>query len=416
MTHRSGAARFDFDKYACRRTARYGYVPMTHTILTALAWIFAAFAMVPLAMTLMNLLVWPRGRRWPADKPMRDAPSVSILIPARDEAATIERAVRGATSGRLAAYEVIVCDDGSTDGTSEILDRLAKQIPELRVIQGRELPDGWVGKPFACSQLAEAASGDVLLFVDADTVLEKQGIERLLSLFDDFEADVVSVVPAQEAVSFAERLMMPLLHLTYTSWLPLPLIWRTHDDRFLAANGQVLGFRKQAYEIIGGFEAVRSEIVDDMAICRLAKQANKKVVFADGFCIARCRMYGSWSEVRDGFSKNMYEGVGGTSISLAFVIALHVFAFLGSWLMIPAALLGSVMWLPVMLGVGANLVTRTALALRHQHSFVSVFLHPVAIAGMLAIAINSWRWSRNDALIWAGRIYSSRGHRSTRND
>lgn len=385
-----------------------------HTALTALAWIFAAFALIPLAMTFVNLLVWPRGERWPASRPMRDAPTVSVLIPARDEAESIERAVRGAAAGRIGAHEVIVCDDGSTDGTAEILARLSEQIPELRIIQGRQLPEGWVGKPFACAQLGEVATGDVLLFVDADTVLEKQGIERLLSLFEDYEADVVTAVPAQEAKSFAERLMMPLLHLTYTSWLPMPLIWRTDDERFLAANGQVLGFRSEAYESIGGFETVRSEIVDDMAICRAAKKAKKRVVFADGFSIARCRMYGSWGEVRDGFSKNMYEGIGGTLPALAFAIALHIFAFLGSWLLIPAALVGSVAWLPVLLGVGANVATRTALALRQQHSLVSVFLHPLAIIGMLWIAVNSWRWSQNGALTWAGRVYSARADRDAR--
>src|SRR5690606_33472832 len=121
-------------------------------------------------------------------------------------------------------------------------------------------PTGWIGKPHACHQLARHASGDVLLFVDADTRLTPSAIERLGSLLTD-DTSVVTAMPHQEMVSLAERLLLPLLMLTYTSWFPLVLVARSRDARFVAANGQVMAVRRAAYDRLGGFAAVAHEIV-----------------------------------------------------------------------------------------------------------------------------------------------------------
>jgi chlorobactene glucosyltransferase len=378
-------------------------------ILTTIAWFFAGAAAIPLFLTAANLLVWPRGRRWPVNRPRDERPSVSILIPARNEVDSIERVVHAAASGHLAANEIIVCDDGSTDGTGRILQRLTDRLPELKVIQGAELPDGWIGKPYACHQLGEEASADILIYVDADTVFESQGIERILSLFEHYDADVVTAVPAQETQSFAERLMLPLLHLTYTSWFPLPLTWKSKDPRFLAANGQIMAFKREAYEEIGGFEAVRDDIVDDMAITRTAKENGRRVVFADGFRIATCRMYGGWKEVWEGFSKNLYPGIGARPTALVLVLGLYASAFLGAWLLLPVSVITGIALGPALLAVLFNVFTRLMLAIRFQHRLVSsVLLHPFSIIGFIAIALNSWRWTRRGLTSWSGRTYSIR--------
>jgi glycosyltransferase involved in cell wall biosynthesis len=247
----------------------------------------------------------------------------SVLVPARDEERNIGDCLAALDASPLRPTEVLVLDDGSTDRTAEIVANAT--LPELRLLRNTNLPPGWIGKVHACHRLAAEATGDVLLFLDADTRLEPEGIARIASLFQDYGADIVTAVPRQEVRTWAERLLLPVLHLTYAAWLPMPLVWRTRDPRLLAANGQVLAITRQALDRIGGFAAVRHEVVDDMAICRRAKRAGLRVVFADGHHLATTRMYRSAREVWDGFSKNLYEGIGGRPHALAGVIACTQF-------------------------------------------------------------------------------------------
>lgn len=372
-----------------------------------LPWaLLAAPISVPLAITLFNLLTWARGRRG-----ARIAGRVSVLIPARNEEASIEAAVRSVARSRHPVHEVIVYDDLSTDRTPQILAGLAEEIPQLRIVKGFGLPDGWVGKPHACHQLARHATGDVLVFIDADVTLSDEAIERLGSLLE--RADVASAVPRQETGSFAERLVMPLLHLTYTSWLPQLLVLACQDERFVAANGQLMAMRREAYDELGGFAAVRHEIVDDVAFCRHAKRSGKRVVFADGDRIASCRMYTSGREVWEGFSKNIYEGIGGSPLALMAILAVHLFFFVLPYAALAYAVLsGEPHWVaPAAAGVMGNVTLRMVLALRYRQPLSGLVLHPLSIAALCAIAVNSFRWSASGRLRWAGRTYAARAHR-----
>lgn len=370
----------------------------------SLAWACATLASVPLALTLFNLAFWPRGRRTGA--PLRD---VSVLIPARNEEASIERAVRSAVA--TGALEVVVYDDGSTDDTPVILARLAGELPTLRIVRGVPLPEGWVGKPHACHQLASLARGRWYFFLDADVCLEADALRRIGDLVARHDADAVTAVPRQETGTWAERLIVPLLHLSYTAWLPLPLIWRTHDPRFLAANGQVLCVRAKAYAAVGGFAAVRADVVDDMAFCRNLKLARRRIVFADGFRIARCRMYRGARGVWEGFSKNFYEGIGGHPAALALVEALHVAAFLLPFAWLALATNDPRLLAPGLAGSLAIVATRVALALRMRHPWQAVVGHPIAILGLLAIGLNSMRWVMRGRVQWAGRTYAAKNER-----
>lgn len=381
--------------------------------MSVLTWSIAAALTVPslmsLSLTAFNLLVWPRGRQTSAQ-----VPSVSVLIPARNEARGIEATVRSVMQNAEDLLECVVCDDGSTDATPQILAALALEFPKLRVIQGIGLPAGWVGKPHACHRLSLQAAGEWLLFLDADTRLQKGGIRRAADVMREYAADVLSVVPHQEMVTRAEQIVMPMLLATYTSWLPLPLIWRSRDPRFLAAMGQFLLVRRAAYTTMGGFEAVKAEVVDDMAFCRNAKQAGLRVVFADGTHMARCRMYTGWQEIRDGFSKNLYEGIGGSMASLLVVSGLYFAAFVLPWLLVMA---GCLSWIPGIftlagaVGVAASLTMRVLIALRMGFPLWSVLFHPFATLAFLSIAWRSWSWSRRGAIVWSGRVYAARTQR-----
>jgi hypothetical protein len=223
----------------------------------------------------------------------------------------------------------------------------------------------------------------------------------------------VTAVPKQVTKSWTEKLILPLLHLTYTAWLPLFLVGYGRNPRTVAANGQVLFLSREVCLDLGGFEGVRDEIVDDVAFCRLAKAQGQRVVFADGTDIASCRMYESASQVWAGFSKNLFEGLGGRLLPLFFVMLLYFAAFV-----LPYIALAALPWLDVAIfgpaasvGVGVNLLLRSSLALRFGHPVLSVLLHPIAVLGLLAIAVNSFVWSQRDSIKWAGRSYASKKNR-----
>ncbi len=355
---------------------------------------------VALGTSVLNRATWPRGR------PGARLPGpVSVLVPARDEERALPACLDALGRSRHPIHERLVYDDRSTDGTPALLAAR----PEVRVLSGVPLPPGWIGKPHACHHLGQAASGAFLLFLDADVTLTPEGLERLASLFEDFEADLVTAVPRQRTGTFAEALVLPLLHLTYTSWLPLALIHRSPDPRFLAANGQVLALTRRAWEVLGGFEGVRGEVVDDMALARRAKERGLRVVFADGHHLASCRMYGSAAEVREGFAKNLYEGLGERPGALLGVLGLYLGAFVLPYGLLGAGLFGwQAALLPGAVGVGGNLALRGLLALRHGHRPLSVVLHPVAVLLLAGIALDS---SRRRDRAWKGRRYPLRRER-----
>ncbi len=395
-----------------------GSAPTWAQILAALV---ALPPLLPLGLVLINVLFWTRGRVLPDAG--RAAPGgISVLIPARDEVDTIERCVRAADAVRGPVIEILVYDDGSTDGTGEVLARLQSALPRLRVVHGDALPPGWVGKPHALHTLSGLARGELLLNVDADVELCRDGVLRMLSLLGTDEqvpgglgAAVVTAVPRQRTGSFPERLMIPLLHLSYVAWLPMPLVHLTRDPRVLAANGQLLLIRRTALEAVGGWAAVRTALVDDMALCRVVKRSGQRVVFADGDRMAQCRMYSGAGPLWRGFAKNFYEGIGGHPLALAVVMTLHLVFFVLPYLALPVAALFGAWGLAAAaaVGVAANIGLRLLMAARHRHSIGSVLLHPCAVLLMMGVLADSFRWSRRGDIRWRGRSYGARAQRET---
>lgn len=374
-------------------------------------WIlFFGLPLVPFLVTNLNLLTWGRGV---AEK---GAPrDVAVLIPARNEEANITAAVRsvlGQDPHRLGQVtSVLVYDDNSTDRTAELVEKLAEEDVRVRLIRGGPLPPGWIGKPHACQRLFEASQAEFLLFLDADVRLKPTGLPVLGHFAKKGRADVVSAVPQQEMGSFFERLILPLLHLTYMAWLPLFLVGYGRSPSTVAANGQILFLPRKVLSDLGGFAPVRHEVVDDVAFVRLAKQAGYRVKFSDGFSVATCRMYRGPSHVWAGFSKNLFEGLGGSVVSWAVAIGLYLGAFVVPYVVFFAYFAQGVVHLPSLLGVGVNLVLRFFLALRFRHPLSGVLLHPIAVLALVSIATNSLLWVRKNQIRWAGRSYQSRAVR-----
>ena len=292
-----------------------------------------------LCIALFNVATWRRG-----DPKARVGGSVSVLIPARNEEKNIARALLSIPKSTEGVHieEILVYDDNSTDHTRRIVQSMMSNDSRIRLLFGVPLPASWVGKPHALSHLADAARGEFLLFMDADVELKQEGLTRLMSLtLPPVRGRVVTAMPEQVTGSFFERLVLPLLPLTYLAWLPLRLVEWGNDPRTVAANGQLLLIKRTDYRKLGGFAAVKNQIVDDVAFCRHAKRNKMRVVFADGTLMARCRMYNGARETILGFSKNLYEGVGARWWCLLLVVALYATAFV-----VPYAALAAALWGP----------------------------------------------------------------------
>lgn len=263
------------------------------------------------------------------------APSLSIVVPARNEERTIERCVRSLLAQTLADFEVIVVDDRSEDGTGAILAGLAREDARLRVIAGTPLPDGWAGKPWALAQGVRAARGAWLLFTDANTCHAPHASASALAFVRACDADALSLWTHQELGSWGERAVLPsTLAMVMLGSGTMAQINDPADCEHALANGQYVLVSRTAHEALGGFDALRGEIVEDIAFARRLKSDGRfRLVLADGARLVRVRMYTSLPELWDGFTKNMYLGAGGDLLKLG---AAAVFLALLS--VVPAAL------------------------------------------------------------------------------
>lgn len=249
----------------------------------------------------------PTGRAGPA------APLVSVIVPARDEAANIEACLRSILATGYAPVELIVVDDRSSDETAEIVARLATR-PEaagrLRLVRGAELPTGWFGKPWALVQGYRAARGTLLLFADADTRHHPELVARAVRVLDTEHVALVSVVGRQEMVAFWERLIQPHMFLVLASRIgDLRRVNRTRVEWDAVANGQFMLTTRTAYELVGTHESVRHSVVEDMALAQAYVRHHLDIFLTYGEQYMSTRMYRDLRGIVAGWTKNIATGV-----------------------------------------------------------------------------------------------------------
>ncbi len=337
---------------------------------------------------------------------------VSVIIPARNEADTIETVVRSVLASTYRPLELLVVDDRSTDGTAAIVERLAAEDERVRLVPGEPLPDGWYGKPWACLQGYRAATGDLLLFTDADTRHEPELLSRAVGALQSRPADLVTVAPHQLCVTFWERVVMPQI------WLLLGL--RYHPDRVnratrerdVIANGQFILVPRDSYEAVGTHEVVRGEVAEDLALAQAFHRAGKRIHFAFAERLMETRMYRSLPELVEGWSKNMYLG-GRRSfpdepLLRALVPVMLVTAF-GFWLVPPAAL--AILGTESALGPAAAVATVLSAIFWMLISYGMRIppwyglLYPLgALTAACIGARSAWRGQRK--VEWRGRAYT----------
>lgn len=243
-----------------------------------------------------------------ADAPETSGILVSIVIPARNESSNIETVIRSILSSRYASFELIVVDDRSTDGTAELVERLAREEPHIRLIRGAELPAGWFGKPWACVQGYRAARGDLILFTDADTRHEPALLGHAVGALEGEKADLVSVLPTQLCVTWAERLVMPQLFLLLGAQYTPARVNHARSVGEVIANGQFILVRRAAYAAVGTHEAVKGEVAEDLALAQEFWKQGKKLHLAFATELMETRMYTGLRHLIEGWSKNLYLG------------------------------------------------------------------------------------------------------------
>jgi len=266
-------------------------------------------------------------------------PSASLIAPARNEEHNIRRCVESLLAQSYPDFEVIVLDDLSTDSTPAILAEIAARDPRLKIIRGGELPAGWAGKPHALQQAAAAARGEWLVFVDADTWLEPGALWATLATALKTDADLFTTLHRQVMGTFWEKAVLPLVLLGLSLAFP-PRKVNDPSSPQAVANGQYFMIRRAVYDAIGGYQAIRGEIVEDKAIAELVKRAGYRLLIADGRGLVNTRMYTSLVEMWEGWTKNIFLGLRGQPGLLALGVFGALLALLAALFMPVWPLLG----------------------------------------------------------------------------
>src|SRR5687767_5503994 len=354
--------------------------------------------------------------------PPAEPPLISVCIPARNEQRNIRRCVEAMLAQDYSYLEVIVVDDRSTDETPEILDNLAKvlilrKVP-LKIIRGSDLPEGWAGKPHALYQASAAARGEWLCFVDADTFVTPQALSSCYAKAIATNADMFTIMTFQILGTFWEKVVMPLV-MTALSVGFSPRKVNAPNSKAAIANGQFIMIKRSVYDAIGGYESVRDQIVEDKAIAEQVKWNGYHLVVANGYAVARTRMYTSLPEIWEGWTKNIYLGLRdlpallilgafGAVVLLVTTLFLPIWPLLGflwyfqggGWLAVTVIIKSLIMW-----GFLIYMRARVArvMGISPWYAFTTTLGTGVFAAMMLTSA---WRVLSGKGVTWKGRTYS----------
>jgi cellulose synthase/poly-beta-1,6-N-acetylglucosamine synthase-like glycosyltransferase len=321
-------------------------------------------------------------------------PLISILIPARNEEKNIRNLLESLLAQDYDNIEVIVGNDNSSDSTPAVVDEFAENFTFISGINIPPLPEGWKGKNHAAHILSSQARGRLLLFIDADVMIEAGTISSAAAYMNETEADIMSVFPRQLIYSPAERLIVPLLNFFLLSLLPLREVYRSSRISLTAGIGQFMIFKQSAYDLTGGHISVRNKTAEDMELVRLAKKKKLKVLaMLDGGLIS-CRMYDSLKQAYMGFVKNFYSG---TSLSApVFIVMLFIYC---SALILPFLLIFLNIYYIIPLVM--ILIMRLIISIKSGQEVINILLHPFQIITMFIIGISSVILKGN--IQWKGR-------------
>lgn len=350
------------------------------------------FLVIRFSVTVFNFLSNPKLPR--VVKHYHD--KVSILIPARNEAADILQLLISIKDQDYTNYEVIVLDDNSDDNTVGVVENFCLTNPQFKVVSGKELPQNWLGKNYACHQLSELATGKYLLFIDADESIKRGLINGLINRMEIGNLALLSVFANQTIKSIGEWLTVPLMHFILLNLLPLRLVKLSKNPAFAGASGQCMFFNANHYKENRWHERVKHQVVEDVEIMKLVKQEkfNAEALLANG--LIYCRMYKNLGESLNGFSKNLLAGFGNNIIILLLYQLLVTVGPVILILNFNVALLV----LPLTLIVLSRMMISY---LSGQNVLINLILHPLQMLFFLIISFISIKKHIFKTSTWKGR-------------
>ncbi|MFG0255684.1 MAG: glycosyltransferase family 2 protein [Rhodopirellula sp. JB053] len=408
-------------------------------------WVFPAMAFVlALVASMMFANNLPMFTRWRGGQlnPVDEQPSVSVLIPARNEAAGIRQSVESILENTGADLEVVVLDDDSEDDTAQIVRELSDADTRVRLIQGRGLPEGWNGKQHACYQLAEAAKHDLLLFLDADVRLRPTALQQLARRkaqstkavrdgsirmelnrgFDEGNSGsgyvgeslgLLSAFPHQETGTLLEKLLIPMMHYILLCYLPFQRMRSSASPAFASGCGQLFFTDRESYRRSGTHEAIRSSRHDGIKLPKAYRHHGMMTDCVDGTDVASCRMYTSAGEVVRGLLKNATEGIANFRLLVPFTVLLGGGNLLPYVVIVYAMTIGQdsasarSVNVALILSVAAIVLShmpRWVAAKRFRQSIIGAILHPVSIVVFLVLQWTAFfNHLTGKQIAWRGR-------------
>jgi glycosyltransferase involved in cell wall biosynthesis len=303
----------------------------------------------------------------------------------RNEEENVEGCLKSVLNSELLdVSKVFVLDDGSSDSTAELIGQF-----KVDKLIGTQPPTGWLGKVWACHNLAQVGSGKYLVFIDADVRLHPYAIASAITKMNKFGWDFISPYPRQISGSFLEKLIQPLLQWSWLASVPLRVAEKFPNRSMTIANGQFFIVKRSAYNTSGGHAAIPDEVLDDLELARLLISKGFKGGVADGSAVASCRMYKRNSQLIDGYTKSLWKAFGG---QFGTLVAIFLLYFTG---------------ISPYIGIGAPatfiFLSRVLAAIKTRSNPVYAFLHPISILILLyLIVLSSIRKSRG-TLQWRGR-------------
>jgi len=340
-------------------------------------------------------------------------PLVSIMVPARNEAENIKMCVISLLKQDYANIEILVLDDNSTDDTSLIVKRIAEKDSRVKLITGKPLKDGWIGKSYACHQLAKHARGRYFLFTDADTLHFKNAVSSTIGCLIKNKLDALSAIPKQIMVGIHERLVVTWVHFGILSLLPLILIKKSKYPLFCTANGQCMLFKREVYRKIGGHKSIKTKILEDIHISKQVKRHGYRFMLFDGSKNIYCRMYRNFRGLIKGFSKFMFAAFDFKVFNIAVVILFISVIFLFPFIFLPLGILLFNWPYPIVnliiIQIFIVLTMRIILAIRLNNRILDTFLHPVSMVYIILLCINSVLQTKfGEGAYWKDRGYDIR--------
>jgi len=368
---------------------------------------------VCLGILLINLILNLRELKAPRpnSKIAEPAPLISVLIPARDEEKNIATCLESLRKQDYPNFEILVLDDNSSDNTASIINSIANEDSRISLFHGEPLPEGWAGKPFACYQLAKQANGSWLLFVDADTIHAPNMLRSVIEQALEMKPSLLSGFPHQITDSIPQKIAVPAIYFIILSLFPMWWLKKFKKPKPSMAIGQFLLFPKEEYWRIGGHEAVKSKILEDIWLGIKVTKNGGRHLAVDLSSVVSCNMYSTLHSMWQGLTRCVYSVAEMSTIALISLLVVGYFLFLAPfyWLwnelfIVDASL---VIRAIVMSQVAMLLAMRWFVDSHFKASVISTPLHPIGLLFIILIcAYAIAKQVVGTSVSWKNRFYS----------